>query len=45
MEEHASLWHGQEAGGNESDGCENQREHKDVVVGHEVEADEQLTQH
>lgn len=45
VEEHASLWHGQQAGGNECDGCEYQSEHEDVVVGHEVEADEQLTQH
>ncbi|PWA20176.1 hypothetical protein CCH79_00003685 [Gambusia affinis] len=45
VEEHASLWHGQQAGGNERDGCEYQSEHEDVVVGYEVEADEQLTHH
>lgn len=45
MKEHALLWHWQEEGSEESDGSENQSEHQDVVVWHEVEADKQLTQH
>lgn len=45
MEEHAVTRHGQEEGGEESDGGENQSKNQDVTVGHEVEADEQLAQH
>lgn len=44
MEEHALLWHGQETGGDQSNGSEDQGEHQDVFVGHQVEADDQLTQ-
>lgn len=45
MKEHALPWHWQEAGSEESDGSDNECKHHDVVVGHEVKADEQLSQH
>lgn len=45
MEEHALLRHGQEEGGEQSDGGEHQRELGDAVVGQELQADQDLTQY